>query len=350
MAHLLHDKNHYHEEKALNIAPQINIEVAMKQTTIHKSISCSGIGLHSGKTVQLTLHPAPENTGIVFDVHSAKGVTRIAPEPKVVIATGLATTLGLSPQDEAKVATVEHLLATLRGLEIDNVIVEIQGGEVPIMDGSAASFILLLRDAGIRKLQADRKVVRITKPVQFSQDEKSIRALPYNGFKIDYTIEFPHPLIGKQHFSIDLTPESFLEIAKARTFGFRREVDYLHSHGLALGGSLDNAIVLDDYTILNSDGLRYADEFVRHKVLDFVGDMAMFGMPLQGHFIVERSGHAINNQFLRMLEENLDLYTETITLKTPKLDTKIQAENAAAAITSPSMVKNAQKLKGIALA
>lgn len=286
----------------------------MKQTTIHKSITCSGVGLHSGKTVQLTLHPAPENTGIAFDVHSPKGVTRIFPEPKVVIATGLATTLGLSPQDEAKVATVEHLLASLRGLEIDNIIVEIEGGEVPIMDGSAASFIMLLRDAGIRKLAADRKVVRITKPIHFTQDEKSIRALPYDGFKVDYTIHFDHPLIGTQQLSIELTPESFYEIAKARTFGFRREVDYLHSHGLALGGSLDNAIVLDDYDILNSDGLRYPDEFVRHKVLDFVGDMAMLGMPLQGHFIVERSGHAINNQFLRMLEENLELYTETVTL------------------------------------
>lgn len=343
MVQLLHDKN-YHDSNAPTTALQIQYEVAMKQTTIHKSISCSGIGLHSGKTVQLTLHPAPENTGIAFDVHSPKGVTRICPEPKVVIATGLATTLGLSPQDEAKVATVEHLLAALRGLEIDNVVVEIKGGEVPIMDGSAASFIMLLRDAGIRKQHADRKVVRIAKTVTFSQDEKSIRALPYDGFKIDYTIEFPHPLIGKQHFSIDLTPESFLEIAKARTFGFRREVDYLHSHGLALGGSLDNAIVLDDYDILNSDGLRYADEFVRHKVLDFVGDMAMFGMPLQGHFIVERSGHAINNQFLRMLEENLDLYAETVTLTTASATPKQAHESRA------SQKQAAPNLKGAALA
>ncbi len=350
MEQILHDKTYQnnHDSNASFETLQIQDEISMKQTTIYKSISCSGVGLHSGKMVQLTLHPAPENTGIAFDVHSSKGVTRICPEPKVVIATGLATTLGLNPKDEAKVATVEHLLAALRGLEIDNVIVEIKGGEVPIMDGSAASFIMLVRDAGIRKLSADREVVRITKPVTFSQDEKSIRALPYNGFKIDYTIEFPHPLIGKQHFSIELTPETFLEITKARTFGFRREVDYLHSNGLALGGSLDNAIVLDDYGIMNSDGLRYADEFVRHKVLDFVGDMAMFGKPLQGHFIVERSGHAVNNQFLRMLEENLALYAETVTLTTPSPEQKMAREDFGAAAATKK--ESAPNFKGAVLA
>jgi|UPI0003251604 UDP-3-O-[3-hydroxymyristoyl] N-acetylglucosamine deacetylase len=286
-------------------------EVAMNQTTIKKSIACSGVGLHSGKTVRMVLHPAAEDTGIVFDIHTAQGVRRIAPEPQVVIATGLATTLGM---DGASVATVEHLLAAIRGLEIDNITVEIEGGEVPIMDGSAASFVMLLRNAGIRRQTSARKVFRIARPVHYERDGKSIRALPYDGFRVEYRIEFPHPLIGRQTLSIDITPESFGEIAKARTFGFLREVEYLHSKGLALGGSLDNAIVLDDYSVLNPDGLRSPDEFVRHKVLDFVGDMAMMGVPLQGHFIVECSGHALNNGFLRMLEENASLYLEAVEL------------------------------------
>lgn len=287
----------------------------MNQTTIKKSISCSGIGLHSGKTVKLALHPASEDTGIVFDIHTTAGIRRIAPEPRVVIATGLATTLGM---DGASVATVEHLLAALRGLEIDNIVVEIEGGEVPIMDGSAASFVMLLRNAGVRRQSQPRKVFRIARPVQFERDGKTIRALPHDGFRVEYTIDFPHPQIGRQHLSIEITPETFSEIAKARTFGFFREVEYLHSKGLALGGSLDNAIVLDDYAVLNPDGLRCPDEFVRHKVLDFVGDMAMMGMPLQGHFIVECSGHALNNEFLRMLEDNASLYLEAVELHTPQ--------------------------------
>lgn len=283
----------------------------MKQTTIKRSISCSGIGLHSGKTVTLALHPAAEDTGIIFQIHTPTGIKRIAPEPRVVIATGLATTLGI---DASSVATVEHLLAALRGLEIDNVVIEVEGGEIPIMDGSAAAFVHLFRDAGIRKLSKARKIVRIARPVQYERDGKSIRALPYNGFRVEYTIDFPHPQIGTQRLSIDITPETFNEIAKARTFGFLHEVEYLRSKGLALGGSLDNAIVLDKYTVLNPDGLRYQDEFVRHKILDFVGDMAMLGIPLQGHFIVNCSGHAINNEFLRMLEDNDTLYLDPIEL------------------------------------
>lgn len=284
----------------------------MKQTTIKKSIGCSGIGLHSGKVVKLTLSPAQEDTGIVFHIRGEHGVKVIAPEPNAVIATGLATTLGL---DGTSVATVEHLLAAIAGLQIDNIKIDIEGGEVPIMDGSAASFTFLLRDAGIARQSRNRVVQRIKKTINFERDGKFIKASPYDGLRIDYTIDFDHPLIGRQSVTMEITPASFTqEIAKARTFGFLREVEYLHKNGLALGGSLDNAIVLDEYAVLNEDGLRFDNEFVRHKILDFIGDMAMLGTPLHGHFEVFASGHALNNQFLRTINDNAHIYLETVEL------------------------------------
>lgn len=276
------------------------------QTTLAESVECSGVGLHSGKLVTLSLHPASENTGIVFDIHTDQGTRRLKPTPRAVIATGLATTLGM---EGASVATVEHLMATLRGLGVDNVVVEISGGEVPIMDGSAASFVFMVRNAGLRVLAAPRRVMRVSRTVAYEQDGKLIKAEPYDGFMVDCTIKFAHPLIGTQHREIVITPESFINVlSKARTFGFMREVEYLHKNGLALGGSLDNAVVLDEYAVLNPEGLRFEDEFVRHKILDFVGDMAMFGMPIEGRFTIRCSGHGLNNAFLRMLEENKTLY------------------------------------------
>jgi len=288
----------------------------MKQTTIKKTIGCSGVGLHSGKTVQLTLRPAPEDTGIIFHIHGKDGVKVVSPQPDAVIATGLATTLGI---DGASVATVEHLLAAIAGMQIDNIVIEIQGGEVPIMDGSAASFVFLLRDTGIKQQSKNRTVARIKKAIKFEQDGKWIDAKPYEGLYIDFRIDFDHPLIGKQNMALDITPDSFAStLSKARTFGFMREVEYLQKNGLALGGSLANAIVLDDYTVLNEDGLRFEDEFVRHKILDFIGDMALLGMPLQGHFTVHCSGHALNNGFLRAVSENAEIYLESVTLETPE--------------------------------
>ncbi|UZP67121.1 UDP-3-O-acyl-N-acetylglucosamine deacetylase [Desulfovibrio mangrovi] len=284
----------------------------MKQTTIKKAIGCSGIGLHSGKVVKLTLSPAKEDTGVVFHIHGEHGVKVIAPEPNSVIATGLATTLGI---DGTSVATVEHLLAAIAGLQIDNIKIDIEGGEVPIMDGSAASFAFLLRDAGIARQNRNRVVQRIKKAINFERDGKYIKASPYSGLRIDYTIDFDHPLIGRQSMTLEITPATFTqEIAKARTFGFMREVEYLHKNGLALGGSLDNAIVLDEYNVLNQDGLRFDDEFVRHKILDFIGDMTMLGTPLQGHFEIFASGHALNNQFLRTINDNAEIYLETVEL------------------------------------
>lgn len=303
----------------------------MLQKTINKSIGCSGVGLHSGKIVKLTLHPAAEDTGIIFHLHGQDGVKVIAPSPQLVTATQLATVLGI---DNTSAATVEHLLAAVAGMQIDNLRIEIQGGEVPIMDGSAASFIFLLKDAGIHEQGRARTVKRIKKEISFEHDGKYINAKPHNGLRIDYTIDFPHPLIGEQSMSLEVTPETFAnDIAKARTFGFFREVEYLRSQKLALGGSLENAIVLDDYNVLNEDGLRFPDEFVRHKILDFIGDMCMLGAPLEGHFEVYCSGHALNNQFLRTIDENADLYLESVTLEEPV------AEDvpAAAAVAAPAV-------------
>ena len=284
----------------------------MKQSSIKQSVSCSGVGLHSGKLVTLTLHPAAEDTGIVFDIHSPSGVHRVQPSPEAAVATGLATTLGVPG---ASVSTVEHLLAALRGLEVDNIVIEIEGGEVPIMDGSAASFVLLIRNAGIVRQSAPRRVARVARPASYEHDGKWIKARPYSGLRIEYTIDFAHPLIGVQTFDLEVTPASFMdELAKARTFGFVRDIEYLRKNGLALGGSLDNAVVLDDYSVLNEDGLRFADEFVRHKMLDFIGDMALLDLPLQGHFSIYCSGHAVNNAFLRMLTDNRSYYLEEVEL------------------------------------
>ncbi len=293
----------------------------MLQTTIHKSVRCTGIGLHSGKQVELVLRPAAEDTGILFSLRNGSGSTFLTPTPSLVVETGLATVLG---DGRETVATVEHLLATVSGMGIDNIHIEVTGREVPIMDGSAASFVYLLKQAGVRKLSKARQVLAIKKHVEFELDGKFIKASPHNGFHVDYTIEFAHPLIGTQRMELEITPENFVkEVAKARTFGFLKEVDYLHANGLALGGSLDNAVVLDEYGVLNAEGLRFNDEFVRHKLLDFVGDMAVLGAPLQGHFEVFASGHAMNNAFLRYLDEHRSLYLEPKVLPLPKAKEKV---------------------------
>ncbi|BBD07095.1 UDP-3-O-acyl-N-acetylglucosamine deacetylase [Desulfovibrio ferrophilus] len=271
------------------------------QTTISKTVRCSGVGLHSGRKVGLELIPADADSGIVFCLKTLDGEKFITPSPENVVGTGLATTLG---NGDGSVATVEHLLAALRGLGIDNILVKADGSEIPIMDGSAASFVYLLRSAGLSKLNKPRRVLAVTKSFEHKDGEKSIKARPYNGFSVDYLIDFDHPYIGSQVLSFELTPESFVRrIAKARTFGFLKEVELLHKNGLALGGSLDNAVVLDEYGVINDEGLRYKDEFVRHKVLDFIGDMAVAPLPIHGHFEVSCSGHAFNNEFLRLLTD-----------------------------------------------
>ena len=220
----------------------------MNQTTIQRVVTCSGIGLHSGNKVYLALRPASANTGIIFDIHTPDGIRRVSPAPKAVATTVLATTLG---SNGATVSTVEHLLASVLGLGIDNLIISVEGGEIPIMDGSAAAFLELFAEAGIRELPAPRKVMRISRPLELRDGEKYIRALPYAGFRVDCTIDFPHPTIGRERFSMEVTPENFTRVANARTFGFFKDVEYLHSHGLARGGSLESVIVLDDNGVMS---------------------------------------------------------------------------------------------------
>lgn len=288
----------------------------MHQTTIRNSVRCTGIGLHSGRQVELVLRPAPEDTGILFALRSGSGTSFLSPKPRLVVDTGLATSLG---NGHDQIATVEHLLSAVRGLGVDNIRIEVQGRELPIMDGSAASFVYLLNQAGLRRQTKARKVLAIRKPISFERDGKCIKAMPHHGFHVDYTIQFTHPLIGRQNLALEVTPDTYAtEVAKARTFGFLREVEYLHANGLALGGNLDNAVVLDEFGVLNTDGLRYPDEFVRHKMLDFVGDMAVIGLPLLGRFEVFASGHGLNNAFLRYIEDNAAEYLEEVVLPLPE--------------------------------
>lgn len=308
----------------------------MLQTTIQNTVRCKGIGLHSGKQVEIVLRPAVADTGILFSVHTGSGSSFITPNPNLVVATGLATTIG-NGQDS--VSTVEHLFAAVRGMGIDNIHIEVRGNELPIMDGSAGPFVYLLRQAGVHELSKSRKVLAVTKSINYEKDGKYVRAFPHDGFAIDYTIDFEHPQIGKQTLSLEITPDVFMdELAKARTFGFLKEVEYLHSNGLALGGSLDNAVVLDDYGILNEDGLRFADEFVRHKMLDFIGDMAVLEAPLQGRFEVYASGHALNNSFLRYMYENAVDYLEERVLApvAGKVEEKVFTPVAPEAVPAPA--------------
>ncbi len=305
----------------------------MKQTTVKNPIQCSGVGLHSGKMVTLTMRPAEENSGINFYIITPDGSQRISPEPHQVIATGLATTIGNS---NASISTVEHLLAAIRGLGIDNLRIDVHGGELPIMDGSAAPFAMLIKNAGIKKQNATRKVLRVKKPITHKNGDKSISVEPYDGFLVEYTINFSHPLIGTQSMTLEVTPETFAEVSKARTFGFLHEVEALYARGLALGGSLDNSVVLDEHGVVNQEGLRYPNEFVRHKILDFIGDMAMIDLPLQGKFKVSCSGHALNNQFLRLLQENRSIYLEEIALE------EAQETSAQPAVTAAQQIPAAR--------
>ena len=271
----------------------------MPQTTLGGTVTCRGISLHSGHEVSVEFRPAAENSGIVFHIHSDDGVHLLSPRPEAVSTTELATTIS---DGKVSVATIEHVLAALIGLAVDNVEVHVFGGEAPILDGSAMVVVDSLLSVGLRSQNAPRRVARVAREFSLEKDGKSIVARPFDGFYVDYTIRFPHPAIGEEHFALNVTPESFeKEVASARTFGFLKEVEYLHSRGLARGGSLQNVVVVGDEGVINKEGLRFPDEFVRHKMLDFIGDMAMLGTPLQGSFTVACSGHGHNNAFLREL-------------------------------------------------
>ena len=278
------------------------------QRTIAEKISCTGIGLHSGEPVQLTLHPARADSGVVFVRTDLREPVDVPAVHTAVTSTRLATTLGRA---DATVGTVEHLLAALVGLGIDNVRVEVDGPEIPVMDGSSASFVFLVRAAGVFEQDAPRRILRIRRPLEVRDGDRAIRIEPAKGLRVSYAVDFAHPAIGRQQIrDLVVDGESFeQEICRARTFGFLREVEVLWRNGLARGGNLDNTVVLDDYRVLNRDGLRWPDEFVRHKVLDLLGDLALLGMPVEGHITVERGGHALHQRFVRALLDQPDYWT-----------------------------------------
>jgi UDP-3-O-[3-hydroxymyristoyl] N-acetylglucosamine deacetylase len=298
------------------------------QRTLRRTISCAGIGLHSGNKVTLALKPAPADYGIRFQRADLGGleipatVTHLA---GIQYATALA-------REQGSVETVEHLLAALTSLGIDNVVVELNHPEVPIMDGSAAPFIYLVQEAGVKRLAAPRRYLKVLRPISLASGDKRIALYPSDQFKITYSISFDHPLLRHQSRTIRLTEESFIEeIAPARTFGFLKEVEMLRQRGLALGGSLDNAIVLGETGVLNN-ALRFEDEFVRHKILDVIGDLALAGHPVIGHLVVHRGGHALHTAFASKLLEERDAWTLVASPIEPaaiRVPASIPARNAA---------------------
>ena len=276
----------------------------IRQRTLKNIIRATGVGLHSGEKVYLTLKPAPVDTGIIFCRTDLDPVVEIPARAENVGQTTLCTSL---QKDGTRVDTVEHLLSALAGLGIDNAYVEVSAHEVPIMDGSAGPFVFLIQSAGIKEQEAAKKFIRIKKEVTVTDGEKTATFKPYDGFKVSFTIYFDHPVFkGRSQTSeIDFSSTSFVkEVSRARTFGFMRDVEYLRSQNLALGGSVDNVVVVDDYRILNEDGLRYHDEFVKHKMLDAIGDLYLLGNSLIGQFVGFKSGHELNNKLVRSLLEN----------------------------------------------
>ncbi|WP_109396984.1 UDP-3-O-acyl-N-acetylglucosamine deacetylase [Proteus faecis] len=272
----------------------------IKQRTLKRIVQATGVGLHTGKKVTLTMRPAPANTGVIYRRTDLNPPVDFPADAKSVRDTMLCTCL--VNEDDVRISTVEHLNAALAGLGIDNIVIEVNAPEIPIMDGSAAPFVFLLLDAGIEELRTAKKFIRIKETVRVEEGDKWAEMRPYNGFKLDFTIDFNHPAIDSstQRYKLDFSAESFMsQISRARTFGFMRDIEYLQSKGLCLGGSFDCAIVVDDYRVLNDDGLRFEDEFVRHKMLDAIGDLFMCGYNIIGEFTAFKSGHALNNKLLQ---------------------------------------------------
>jgi UDP-3-O-[3-hydroxymyristoyl] N-acetylglucosamine deacetylase len=273
------------------------------QRSIKNKVSAIGVGLHTGQKVRIVLKPAIGNSGIVFKRTDIKVPIEIKVEPKAVKETQLSTTIG---KGKFKISTVEHLMSALSASGIDNILIEVDGSEIPIMDGSSISFVYLIKSAVVCEQLESKKFAVIKDVIKVQDGEKFAKFEPYKGFLVDFTIDFPHPAFKKEnsHVEIDFFKDSYVnQISRARTFGFMQEVEYLRSNGLARGGSLDNAIVLDEYKILNDEGLRYSDEFVRHKILDALGDLYMIGMPIIGKFVAFKSGHELNNKLLRLMLE-----------------------------------------------
>lgn len=274
------------------------------QRTLRRTVPCAGIGLHSGRKVTLSLKPAPADSGIQFRRTDLGGL--VIPAHVAHLGTSQHLQTGLV-RDQASVDTIEHLLAALRGLGIDNVVIELNQAEVPIMDGSAAPWVYLIQDAGIKELNAPRQTMQILRQIQVQHGDKRIALYPHDHLKISYTIGFDHPMLRHQQKTVELDEKTFVdEIAPARTFGFLKEVEMLRQRGLALGGSLENAIILGETGVLNP--LRFEDEFVRHKILDVIGDLALVGYPIVGHLVVHRGGHALHTAFASELLRQRDAW------------------------------------------
>ena len=283
-----------------------------QQRTLQNTIRATGVGLHSGEKVYLTLRPAPVDTGIVFRRVDLEPVVEIAARADYVTETMLCT--GLS-HDGGKAMTVEHLMSALAGLGIDNIYVDLSAPEVPIMDGSSGPFVFLLQSAGIVEQHAPKRFIRILKPVEVRDGDKIARFEPYDGFRLGFTVEFDHPAIpsSRSRAVVEFSTENYIrEVSRARTFGFMRDLEYMRERNLGLGGSMDNAIVPDEFRVLNDDGLRYADEFVRHKILDAVGDLYLAGHPILGAYEGFKSGHALNNKLVRALLAERSAWEEVV--------------------------------------
>ena len=284
----------------------------IKQRTLKNIIRATGVGLHTGDKVYMTLRPAAPNTGIVFRRTDLNPPVDIAARPDNVGDTRLSTTL---VNGDVRVSTVEHLLSAMAGLGIDNAYVDLSAPEVPIMDGSAGPFVFLLQSAGIEEQNVAKRFIRIKKPIKVQDGDKWASFEPFEGFKVGFSIEFNHPIISKRtsKAEIDFSTTSFVkEVSRARTFGFMRDIEMLREHNLALGGSMDNAVVLDDYRVLNEDGLRYEDEFVKHKILDAIGDLYLMGHSLIGSYTAYKSGHHLNNKLLRTLMADATAWEEVV--------------------------------------
>ena len=279
----------------------------IKQRTLKESVSAMGVGLHKGEKVKVTLRPAPANTGIVFRRVDLDPVVDIKATPEAVGETTLCTCL--VNEQNVKISTVEHLLSAIAALGIDNLIIDVDSFEIPIMDGSALPFVYLIQSVGIETLNVAKRFLRIKKPIRVEEGDKWAELLPYEGFRVNFSIEFDHPIIVNttQTMQMDFSTCSFIkEISRARTFGFMSDIEYLRSHDLALGGSLENAIVLDEYRMLNKNELRYDDEFVKHKILDAIGDLYMGGVSILGELNAFKSGHSLNNLLLREVFKQKD--------------------------------------------
>jgi UDP-3-O-[3-hydroxymyristoyl] N-acetylglucosamine deacetylase len=272
-----------------------------QQRTLQNTIRATGVGLHSGEKVFLTLRPAPVDTGIVFRRVDLEPVAEIPARADLVTETMLCTGLA---RDGGKAMTVEHLMSAMAGLGIDNAYVDLSAPEVPIMDGSSGPFVFLLQSAGIVEQRAPKRFIRILSPIEVRDGDKVARFEPHDGFRLDFTVDFDHPAIptSRSRAVVEFSTENYIrEVSRARTFGFMRDLEFMRERNLGLGGSMDNAIVLDEFRVLNDDGLRYADEFVRHKILDAVGDLYLAGHPILGAYIGYKSGHALNNKLVRAL-------------------------------------------------